>query len=210
MSRESRVNYFSEVTGEEAFDQSFKKLLKSIHKKTFSKYLKPENTQTFKHGREWAYPAAPDIESGDLKLHSAQTEVSYEKLVNHDLSVVENVIQQLVGDMEKQFVQMMYSTVSAAAESVGNTVDAKVVGSAREAFAQTLEKIQFSANKFGEVQLPEIHLGSEIATVLEKSITAAPPDFHVRIEEIKSRKTAEAIQREVERKARFVRYGDSK
>lgn len=207
--RRKRANYFSDEMGREEFHQSFVKLLAQIQKESFSKYLKPENTHRFKHGGQWAHPAAPDVLPGDMKSHSAQTEVSFDSIVKHDLSVIDRVFRQLAESMEKQFTQMMYSTVSAAAESVGNTVDAKAAGSPHEAIAQMLEKIQFSADKFGNVDLPTIHVGPEAFQRLQRSAADAPPEFHQRVEAIKARKIAEALEHEVQRKARFVRYGDT-
>ena len=202
-----RANYLSDETGEDEFHKSFVKLLTQVQKKIFSKYLRPENMHRFKHGGQWAHPAAPEALVGDIKKYSSETVIPFEKVVNHDLAVIEQVVGKLAGDMERQFAQLMYSTMSAAADKAGNTVDAQSAGSPSEAFAQMLEKVQFSANKFGNVTLPEIHLAPETAEKLEKLIAEAPPEFHERIEEIKVRKTAEALEREVQRKSRFVRYG---
>jgi hypothetical protein len=204
-----RANYFSDETGEEEFHQSFVRLLAQIQKASISKYLNPENTHRFKHGGQWAYPAAPAALPGDMKVHSAETAVPFDKVVNHDITVIDEVFGQLAESMERQFTQMMYSTVSAAAESVGNTVSAKAAGSPHEAFAQLLGKVEFSADKFGNVSPPTMHLAPEAFQALERSTTDAPPEFHQRIEAIKARKTAEAIEREIQRKARFVRYGDA-
>lgn len=207
--RGRRANYLSDEMGYEAFHQSFVNLLAQLQRGAFSKYLNPENTHTFKHGGQWANPAAPDALPADMKVHSAQTEVSFEKLVNHDLAVIDQVLGQLVESMEAQFARLMYSTVSAAADSVGNTVDAKAAGSPHEAFAQMLEKIEFSADKFGNVSLPTIHAGPEFLQALQKTASDVSPELNQRIEAIKARKTEEALQRETQRKARFVRYGDS-
>lgn len=208
--RGRRANYFSDEMGEEEFHQSFVTLLVQIQKEAFSKYLNPENTHRFKHGGQWSHPAAPDVLPGGMKAHSAQTEVAFDKIVNHDLTVIDQVLVQLAESMERQFAQMMYSTVSAAADAVGNTVDAKAAGSPHEAFAQMLEKVQFSADKFGNVTPPTIHLGPEALQALQRSAADASPEFHQRIEAIKARKTAEALEREVQRKARFSRYGDAR
>jgi len=205
--REKRANYFSDEIGEEEFHHSFVTLLAQVQKKVVSRYLNPENTHRFKHGGQWAHPAAPDVLPGDMKAHSAQTEVSFDKLVNHDLTVIDKVLRQLSESIERQFTQMMYSTVSAAAESVGNTVDAKTAGSPHEAIAQMLEKVEFSSDKFGNVTPPTIHAGPETVQAMLKSAADAPPEFRQRIEANKARKTAEAVEREVQRKARFVRYG---
>jgi hypothetical protein len=202
-----RANYLSDETGEDEYHQSFVKLLTQVQKRTISKYMRPENTHRFTHGGQWAHPAAPDALVGDIKEHSSEAVIPFEKVVNHDLTVIDEVVGKFAEDMERQFAQMMYSTVSAAAEKVGNTVDARSAGSPREAFAQMLEKVQFSADKSGKVTLPEIHLAPQAAERLGKSVAEAPPEFHQRVEEIKARKTAEAVEREAQRKSRFVRYG---
>lgn len=206
-SMRKRTNYFSDETGEEEFHRSFAKLLMKVQKQTTSRYLSPENTHQFKHGGQWVHPAAPESLVSGIKEHSSKTTVPFEKLVNHDLAVIDQVVGKFAEDMERQFLQMMYSTVSAAAEMAGNTIDVKAIGSLSEAFAQMLEKVQFSADKFGKVSLPEIHLAPESGEKLRRSISEAPPEFHQRIEEIKERKTSEAIEREAHRKSRFVRYG---
>ena len=202
-----RANYFSDEMGEKEFHKAFVKLLAQRQKETESKFLNPENRHMFKHGGQWTHPAAPDVLPGDMKAHSAQTTVSFDKLVNHDLGVIDEVLRQLSENMERQFLQMMYSTVSAAAESVGNSVDAKAAGSIYEAFAQMLEKVEFSSDRFGNVTPPTIHAGPETVHAMLKSAADAPPEFHQRIEAINVRKTAEAVEREVKRKARFVGYG---
>lgn len=204
-----RANYLSDEMDEGEFLQSFVKLLAQLQKESFSKYLSPENTHRFKHGGQWAHPAAPDVLPGDMSAHSAQTEVSFDRIVNHDLTVIGQVLGELLEGMERQFMQMVYSTVSAAAEAVGNTVDAKEAGSPHEAFAQMLEKIQFSADKFGNVTPPTMHLGPATFQALQRSAADAPPEFHQRVEAIKARKTADALELEVQRKARFVRYGEA-
>lgn len=202
-----RANYFSDEIGIAEFHQAFIKLLVQVRQATTNKYLRPENTYRFKHGGQWAHPAASEAFIGDTRAHSSAAEVTFERLVNHDLGLIREVIGKITEDMERQFAQTMYSTVSAAAEKAGNSVDGQSAGSPREAFAQALEKIQFSADKFGNVALPEIHLNPETAEKLRKSIDEAPPEFNQRIEEIKARKIAEAREHEEQRKSRFLHYG---
>ena len=202
-----RANYLSDEVGEAEFERAFSKLLAQVQKKTITKYLNPENTHRFKHGGQWINPAASGAIVGDITRHSSEAIVPFERILNHDLTVIDEVLEKLVNDMENQFLQTMYSTVSAAAKSVGNTIDGQSVGPPREAFAQMLERIQFSADRFGNVKLPEIHCAPKTAEEMAKSVADAPPEFHQRIEEIKKRKASEAIEREVERKSRFVSYG---
>jgi len=206
--RKKRANYFADENAASAFDKSVVAFLATVQKGIVSKYLAPENTHRLRHGGEWAHPGLPHAVHGGLEQHSSVAEIPFEGIVKHDLGVIDRFVQKLAQDMERQFAQMMYSTVSAACDQTGNTVDAKAAGSTREAFAEMIEKIEFSADKFGEVSLPEIHAGPEAAAKLKKALEDAPPAFQQRIEEIKARKIAEALDREAQRKARFVRYGD--
>ena len=200
--------YFDDQGSAVAFDKAFLQLLAATQKKVTSKYLPPENTHRIRHGGKWLHPGLPQVSEGGLQQHSSIVTIPFEDLVGHDLDAIERCTHKLAADMEEQFVRMMYSTISAACEQTGNTVDAKAAGSIPEAFAEMLEKVQFGTGKDGTVRLPEIHMGSEAFTAFTKAMDTIPAAFHQRIEEIKERKTLEALDREAKRKARFVRYGN--
>lgn len=200
--------YFQDERLSSGFQKSILEFLSNIQKDIVSKYLPPENTHRLRHGGQWEHPGLPDAVSGGIEQHSSVAEIRFEDIVNHDLELIDRFAQKLAKDIERQFAQMMYSTVSAACDQTGNIVDAKAAGDPCEAFAEMLEKIEFCADKFGNVKLPEIHAGTEAASNLNKALENAPPEFHKRMEEIKARKIAEALDREIKRKARFVRYGD--
>lgn len=204
---ETRVSYFADDAAEYALGDSVTAFLAAVHKDIVSRYLSPENTHRLRHGGTWTHPGLPNAVDAGFEQHSAVVEIPFEDLVKHDLSVIDRFAQKFAQNMEQQFAQMMYSTVLAACDQSGNTVDAKAAGSTLDAFAEVLEKIQFSVDKFGKVTLPEIHAGPEAVASLKKGLAAAPPAFEQRIEDIKARKTAEALERESQRKARFVRYG---
>lgn len=202
-----RANYFANETGSEEFHWSFVKLLTKIRRQTTARYLRPENAHRFKHGGKWAHPAAPESLIGEIEKHSSQASVPFMALANHDLTVIDMVLTRFASDMERQFAHMMYSTVSAAAASVGNTVRADDAGSLLDALAAMLEKVQFSADKFGNITPPEIHMGEEMWEKLQELACQAPPEFEERMQKIILRKTAEAKEAEACRKARFLQYG---
>jgi hypothetical protein len=205
--KEKRGFFEDEIVGVEC-QKAFHQLLVSAQKKVVSKYLTPQNTQRIRHGGDCRHPGLPNAIEGGVQEHSTMVEVRFEDIVKHDLGVIERVVQQFSNDMERQFLGMMFATVGAACDQTGNTVDAASAGSTEEAFAQMLEKIEFSADKEGNVSLPEIHTCPEAFARLSEALGNAPQSFHQRIEEIKARKIADALKREEERKARFARYGD--
>ncbi|AWM59621.1 hypothetical protein C6Y58_09060 [Stutzerimonas stutzeri] len=72
-----------------------------------------------------------------------------------------------------------------------------------------LETIEFTADKDGNVRLPQIHMGPEAFEIFTAQMKEMQPDMEARIEEIKAEKIKKAQEAEESRKARFLRYGDS-
>lgn len=205
--KKMRAIYFEDERVSSAFQKSMMEFLTAIQKNIVCRYLSPENTHRLRHRGKWGHPGSPDVVNGGIEQHSSFAELPFEDIVKHDLGLIDRFAQKLAQDMERQFAQMMYSAISTVCDQTGNTVDAKAAG-ACEAFAEMLEKIQFSADKSGKVNFPELHGGPEAVARIQKALENAPPEYHQRIEEIQARKIAEALDREAKRKARFVRYGD--
>ena len=199
-------DYFADENANVAFNKAFLEHVGKLQKQTVAKYLRPENIQRFRHGGEWTHPGLPTATGGGMKEHSALVETKFEDIVNHDLGMIERVERGLLDEMERQFAQMMYATAFDACEKSGNTVDAKTKGSFAEAFLATLEKIEFAADRNENVKLPEIHVHPDMAARMVAALEAAPPELKARLEEVKARKTAEAIERERLRKSKFARY----
>lgn len=204
-----RRNFFEDEGCTEAFSESFLKLLASIQKSVVAKYLPPENTQRLRHGGECSHPGLPEAYQSGIQQHTSTATVSFAELINHDLSAIGRCVADVREDMERQFAQMMYASISSACEQSGNVVNAEEAGSLPEAFSRMLETVEFAANKDGSVSLPEIHMGPQTLERFTKAIADASPDYHDRIERIKKRKITEALAKETDRKARFARYGDS-
>jgi len=76
-----------------------------------------------------------------------------------------------------------------------------------ETFYETIDRIEFGSDRFGNVQLPALHAGKEVASKMIHALESASDDFKKKFEELKERKIEAALKREVERKARFVNYG---
>ena len=72
-----------------------------------------------------------------------------------------------------------------------------------------LEKIRFSSDKNGKVQRPQIHMSPGAFDNFRKAQETAPPELLERIQQLDGLRTAEAIEEEIQRKARFVRYGEA-
>lgn len=200
-------DYFAEQSAISAFNQSLMTHLSDVLKRHMAQLMSPENTQRLRHGGGWRHPGLPEAVDAGMQQHTSEVIVKFQDVVNHDLSAIDRHVQKIADDMSRQFQQMMYETISAACDQTGNVVDAKVAGGPLEGLAAMLEKVQFSADKHGNVTPPQLHLSSEMLKKLREAEKSATPELLQRIQETRERKSAEAIQGEVRRKARFVRYG---
>jgi hypothetical protein len=204
----TRNNYFAERSALAEFDKALLNHVRTVMKLLISQYVKPENTQRLRHGDSWANPGNPHAVSTGIQQHSTELYVKFEDIVAHDLSAIDRHVETIAEGMLGQFMQMMYSTVLAACDQTGNVVDAKQAGGPLEGFAAMLEKIQFSADKHGNVTLPQVHLPPDALKRLQDAEKTASPELLRRMAETKERKTAEALQAEALRKTRFIKYGE--
>lgn len=203
----SHDGYFVDESGTIAFNAAFTRMLAESQKAIVSQYLLPENTLTFRHGGNWRHPGNDEAISNEMREHSATIETPFQDLIDNNLDAIPRCIESLSESMHQQFAHMLYSTVSEACDQNGNIVDAKNEASLTDAYIAMIEKIQFAANKNGEVDFPEIHANPEMASRIKKALEAAPPEFKERVEALMARKIEEALEREAERKAKFVQYG---
>lgn len=202
------VDHFVDPEFADKFNESLQKLLSALQQRLMAKYINPESAQRVKHGAMFSNPAAPQVYNGEIETHSMVFDISIESLATHDLTILERYFNHIQEDMEAKFARMIYGSVAKVCDQSGNVVDVKKSGSLQLAFLDMLEKIEFSVDKTGEVRLPEIHLGTDAFNEFERTMQQSTPEYHALVEDVKARKVAEALNREIERKARFVRYGD--
>ena len=200
--------FFEEKGGATAFANSFNELLNKVQKLVVSRYLPPENTQRLRHSGTHSHPGAPETYQSGIQKHSSKTTVTFDELINHDLTVVARCISGVRNDMERQFAQMMYTTISSSCEQSGNVIDAREAGSLPAAFARMLETVEFAVKKDGSVSLPQLHIGPAAFDLITKALSDESAEYHQKIEQIKERKIAEALEKETDRKARFLKYGE--
>lgn len=203
------VDYFVDPEFVDKFNESLRKLLSTLQQHAMAKYVNPESAQRLKHGAIFSNPAAPQVYNGGIESHSTIFDIALESIIAHDITILEKCFNRFQEDMGAQFARMIYASVSKVCDQTGNVVDAKKSGSLQLAFLEMLEKIEFSADKTGEVKLPEIHLGTDAFNEFARTMQESAPEYDALVEDIKARKVAEALDREVERKAKFVRYGES-
>lgn len=205
----NRVDFLNDRSATEAFERALTKLLNDTLQAKRSMLIPAENVQRFRHGDEWSHPGLPDAYNAEMQQHCSEITIKFDDLVKHDLSAIPRYINQLVEDMNAQFQRAMYATISAACEQSGNLVDASQTGGPIESIAAMLETIRFSTDKHGKVQRPQIHMSPQAFETFRKAEQSATPELLERIQQLDEIRTAEAIEAEIQRKARFARYGEA-
>lgn len=142
--------YFSNPSASKAFAKAFADEFAAHQKRIIAQYLRPENTQRFRHSGPWQTPGSLAPDTAEMEEHSAILETRFDDLVANNLDAIETSLNNLSEAMHRQFAQMLYATVGQASERSGNSIDAKEYGTHTGAFLAMLEKIEFSANKDGE------------------------------------------------------------
>jgi hypothetical protein len=189
----------------EKFSGKFRELVSGVVAHKRSTLMQAENTLAYYHGHSWRQHASwqPDKVS-TLKEFEHEILLKLDDVRNNNISRLRELIDNLTSEMQKAFFQMMYAELDSATKSTGNTVDAKAVGSKAEAFIQMLEKIDFGVDRKGQPTVPSIHAAPETVEALLIELKSQGPEFEQRVESIKVRKKAEALQREKERRGRFL------
>ena len=169
--------------------------------------ISSRNALVLRHGQTWEFAREDQsTHKGGLELSSAESVIHFEAVVNNDLEAFRENLHSIVEQFISQMSRKVYETVSEGASEVGNVVSAAESDSLAEAFVEMIEKIEFGVDEQGRVTLPSIHARPEYVDAMMEELNAQGPDFEQRVEDIKKKKAAEAIQREQDRRARFKRY----
>jgi hypothetical protein len=171
------VDYFVDSEFVEKFNESLRTLLSALQQHAMAKYVAPEGAQRLKHGTIFSNPAAPQVYNGEIETHSTLFDITLDSIISHDVTVLGKCFNSFQEKMGEQFARMVYESVSKVCDQSGNVVDAKESGSLQLAFLEMLEKIEFSADKTGEVNLPEIHLGTDTLNEFAKVMQNSTPEY---------------------------------
>jgi hypothetical protein len=187
--------------------QSFNKEVTRRLREAQESLVDSNNMQRFTHGRTWQSHQSHDPDGvSELTTHKHQISVKFEDVILGRIATVPDTLNELFQAMYESFARSLYKTVSDACDQSGNVVNAS--DGMAKAFLDMLEKIEFSVDRNGTVSLPQIHVGPGGIELFQSNAEMNSPEFKAASEEIIKRKSIEALDRESERKAKFVR-GDS-
>src|SRR5215471_7429504 len=109
--RNSQVFFeFKHETG--AFDAAVMDMLRSQQREFVKQHLPEENTERFSHGGAWTHRANPEAIDGKMQTLSSGWEIKFDDLVRCDLSLIRQKLSAVTQDMQRQFMEMLYATIS--------------------------------------------------------------------------------------------------
>ncbi|RED38454.1 hypothetical protein BJ123_104207 [Rhodopseudomonas thermotolerans] len=186
------------------FSEAFAKQVAAELQKRCDELISPRNAQKFSHGRRWmTKPTGHGDDTAEMQAHSFEVLSRFDDVLNHDLAKFVEARKCLVEGLMAQFQATLYQTISQSTEKSGNTVVVGPGQSPAEAFLAALEMIEFGVDEYGEVSLPQFHMGRVGIKKLIANLEAQGPEFSERVEQVKAEKSKLARQRESERLAKF-------
>lgn len=200
-----RIFCFERPEEEKAFELSVTKLLGMLQERARATLVSPRNVLRMNHGRQWVHSAREP--EPDTSMHSISSEwlIPFKEIADNDLGLIARSLLPVSEDMTRQFTHNMYGVVGAAAERVGNVVDAKAAGSVAASLFEMMSKIELDVDRDGNVSMPQIHAGSEAYEKLLEAMQNIDPELEAEFERLKHEKSRQALDREAERRAKFPR-----
>ena len=194
---------FSYKTESKEFGKALLDMAVRAHREQIFQYVSKDNMHSFQHGRSWLTVREDGTEESSFKEAGVELSLGYEGLSKNDINQFFQFFNTFVEGFTSQTMQGMFQTISESCDKIGNTVNQKEYASQAEAFLEMLKKIEFSVNENGQVELPQIHVGTGAAEPLMQSLEAQDEEFHAELERIKQEKSEKALTKEKERLNRY-------
>jgi hypothetical protein len=173
--------------------------------------ISKENTETFYHGRTFVYQQDDlSTHEGEFRKQSTKYDLEMESILSGDLQAFPRFLETTVNDFVRQMKQLLFQRAGEAAESVGNTVDAREHSSIADAYLEMFRKVEFGVDKAGEISRPELFLHPDTAKRLEAELSKQGPEFRQAIQTLTNQKIVDAFRRERERLSKFKSADDNK
>lgn len=169
-----------------------------------ARFIPPENVLRYRHGEAWSIRRADaSTDVGRFKTVDVLQLVHHEDFVNNDLRKLLEIFQEYIQEFTRKNEELVVETTMTAAESAGNEVSASGPGSWAEAFLQSLEKIKLSADRHGNVNMPQILVHPETGEEMRAELESQGPSYERRVEAILREKAEEARREELARLSNY-------
>ena len=200
-----RIRCFERPADDEAFERSVTALIARLQERSRKTFVSEHNVLRMNHGSNWVHSARNPEPDTSMHTLSSEWTIPFKDIAENDLGLIGRTILPVSKEMDKQFAQNMYGVVGAAAQKIGNVVDAKTAGSFGASMLEMFRKLELGVDRDGNVSMPQMHVGPDLYARLPEEMSKVPPEINAEIERVKAKKIQDALDREVERKAKFKR-----
>ena len=176
-----------------------------LQEKSRKTFVSEHNVLRMNHGSNWVHSARNPEPDTSMHTLSSEWTIPFKDIAENDLGLIGRTILPVSEEMDKQFAQSMYGVVGAAAQKVGNFVDAKTAGSFGASMLEMFRKLELGVDRDGNVSMPQMHVGPDLYVRLPEEMSKVPPDINAEIKRVKAEKIQDALDREAKRKAKFKR-----
>jgi hypothetical protein len=193
----------------EEFTRSLAESTQAIVDQNRARFIPPENILRFRHGEGWNIRRADSSEDvGSFKEIEVLQSIGKNRIMSNDLSALLEFVRAMVKELSERDERLMIETITRAAEQSGNEVSAPEVGSPAESFLEALKSIKFSADKEGNVSLPQLILTPEIERKMREDPRGQGPAFDLEVKAVQLEKSAEAVREELNRLSSYEGFDE--
>lgn len=202
---------FPVIAASQSFSEQMNLTMRARVDELMGGMIPKENTETFYHGRTFVY-RQEDLSSKEstLETRTIEHELKLESILSSNLHALPDFLETLTTNFVRQMKRLLFQKAGEAAESVGNTVDARQHSSIADAYLEMFRRVEFGVDKQGNISLPELVLHPSTAQRLQEELSRQGPDFRQAIQNLTNQKIADALSRERERLSKFKTPGETK
>jgi len=200
----NRQEYFSFSTRQDDFDKAFIKVLQRMLSIERNRMIPPENEMKFKHGKKWITTHS-NVSQDERSLQQIETvtNIYLEDITNHNLNLLDTIINNLVKQLIETNERIMFETISKTCEDTGRTIVQNNDISPAEQYLESIKSVEFSVNRDGRVTPPTFHASPERIELLKKDLESKGDDFRAKFQEVFYAKSQQALETERKRLDRF-------
>lgn len=196
------------------FDDESRMVMRSFMRDALEKlevlretYVDARNVHSFSHGTSWQShnSYAPDRVS-HLQTQSHDSQIPFEDVLMGRLEVIPESLTSLVDSMMDGFGRSFFQTLSQVCEENDRVIP--TAGSLGEQFIAALDSVEFSVGRDGSIQKPQMMVGTEVMNRIRHDPSLRSAELQAKAQMITELKSAQALEREAARKAKFVKGVD--
>jgi hypothetical protein len=193
----------------EAFTRGLAEMAQAIVDQNRARFVSPENVLCFRHGEGWNIRRADASEDvGSFRKIEVLKLIGKDRIVSNDLDALLAFVRETAKELSEHDERLMIETVSQAAEQSGNEVSASETGSPARSYLEALKSLAFSADKEGNVSLPQLVLSPEGEKMLRADLEGQGPAYDLEVKAVQLEKAAEAVREELKRLSRYEGFDE--